>query len=277
MEERFDMNLYTICLHDTSVFVNPKFCTFCPFVPASVQILARKATPLLSFLLFSVVSHPLSLKPQQQIEEEKEKSCTRCSREFEAMEKALTKVNSLKVGSLWISKKAKEEFSNITEDINVSDACDFGVMWVDWRTISNTVEEKARWVFNKLKGKPLKSLPDLLREYNLPPGLFPQNITCYEFDESKAKLIVYLSSACEVSFKDSSVIRYAPRVKTTLARGKLTGIEGMKTKVLVWVKVTSVAVESYKSDKVWFTAGVKKSRPKIAYDVPQAAIRVEEF
>jgi hypothetical protein len=38
------------------------------------------------------------------------------------MEKALTKVNSLKVGSLWISKKAKEEFSNITEDINVSDA-----------------------------------------------------------------------------------------------------------------------------------------------------------
>jgi hypothetical protein len=41
------------------------------------------------------------------------------------MEKALTKVNSLKVGSLWISKKAKEEFSNITEDINVSDACTY--------------------------------------------------------------------------------------------------------------------------------------------------------
>jgi hypothetical protein len=28
---------------------------------------------------------------------------------------------------------------------------------------------------------------------------------------------------------------------------------------------------------VWFTAGVKKSRPRIAYDVPQTAIRVEEF
>lgn len=36
------------------------------------------------------------------------------------MEKALTKVGSLKVGGLWISKKAKEEFSNITEDLNVS-------------------------------------------------------------------------------------------------------------------------------------------------------------
>lgn len=36
------------------------------------------------------------------------------------MEKALTKVGSLKVGSLWISKKAKEEFANITDDFQVS-------------------------------------------------------------------------------------------------------------------------------------------------------------
>lgn len=35
------------------------------------------------------------------------------------MEKALTKVSSLKVGGSWISKKAKEELSNITQDINV--------------------------------------------------------------------------------------------------------------------------------------------------------------
>lgn len=126
-------------------------------------------------------------------------------------------------------------------------------------------------------GKPPKSLPDLLREYNLPPGLFPQNITCYEFDETKARLIVYLPSTCEVSFKDSSVIRYANRVKAILLRGKLTGIEGMKTKVLVWVKVTCVAVESSKSDKVWFTAGVKKSRPKDAYLAARDGVRVEEF
>lgn len=128
-----------------------------------------------------------------------------------------------------------------------------------------------------LIGKPVKGLPDLLREYNLPAGLFPHNITCYEFDETKAKLVVYLPSACEVTFKDSSVIRYATRVKAILLRGKLTGIEGMKTKVLVWVKVTNVAVEGYKSDKISFTAGVKKSRAKDAYDVPRDAIRVEEF
>lgn len=180
------------------------------------------------------------------------------------MEKALTKVGSIKAaaGSLWIAKKAKEELKDISQDLSA---------------VSNVVEEKAKWIFNKLKGKPTKSLPELLREYNLPGGLFPQNITCYEFDETKAKLIVYLPNPCEVSFKDSSVLRYAMRVKAILLRGKLMGIEGIKTKVLVWVKVTSVAVEGYKSDKVWFTAGVKKSRPKVAYDTPHDARRVEEF
>ncbi|KAH9774091.1 hypothetical protein KPL71_013522 [Citrus sinensis] len=196
------------------------------------------------------------------------------------MEKALTKVSSLKVGGSWISKKAKEELSNITQDINLR--CLTAVYtaqnsskYVVYRfvkfltTISSTVEEKAKWIFNKLKGasakfylnlyayvctfpitgKPTKSLPELLREYNLPAGLFPQNIICYEFDETKAKLTVYLPSVCEVIFKDSSVIRYATRVKAILMRGKLSGIEGMKTKVLVWVKVTCVSIESYKSDK----------------------------
>ncbi|CAN4122118.1 unnamed protein product [Withania somnifera] len=139
------------------------------------------------------------------------------------MEKALTKVGSVKVGSFWLTKKAKAEFNNISQDIN---------------SISNTVEEKAKWIFNKLKGTPMKSLTDLLREHNLPPGLFPQNITSYELDESKTKLTVYLPSPCEITFKDGSVIR---------------------------------------SEKVWFTAGVKKSRPREAYDVPRDAVRVKEF
>ncbi|KAJ0982047.1 hypothetical protein J5N97_010302 [Dioscorea zingiberensis] len=174
-----------------------------------------------------------------------------------AMEKALTKV-----GSFWISKKAKEEIYSIGEDLS---------------RFSNTVEEKAKWVFEKLKGKPQKALPDLLREYNLPAGLFPRNIICYEFDETKGKLIVHLPSNCEVSFKDSSVLRYAPRVKAILSRGKLSGVDGMKTKFLVWVKVTNISVESYKSDKVCFTAGVKKLRPKDAYVTPHDSIKIDEF
>ncbi|XP_030521831.1 uncharacterized protein At5g01610-like [Rhodamnia argentea] len=173
------------------------------------------------------------------------------------MEKAMTKA-----GSFWISKKAKQEISNIAGDLS---------------SISGAVEEKAKWVVNKLKGKPPKALPDLLREHNLPPGLFPRNITCYELDASRSKLVVHLPSACEASFKDRSAVRYANRVKGTLSRGKLARIEGMKTKVLVWVKVTGVAVEGHNSDKVWFMAGVKKSRPRDAYETVRDAIQVDEF
>lgn len=126
-------------------------------------------------------------------------------------------------------------------------------------------------------GKTQKELPDLLRDYNLPAGIFPSNIISYEFDESTSKLIVHMSSPCEASFKDSSVLRYSNRVKATLSRGKLSGIEGLKTKVIVWVKITSIYVESYKSDKLWFTSGVKKCRPKDAYDFPKDAIKVDEF
>ena len=94
----------------------------------------------------------------------------------------------------------------------------------------------------------------------------------------KGKLVVHLPSTCEVGFKDSSILKYATRVKCVLSRGKLSGIEGMKTKVLVWVRVTQVAVESYKSDKVCFTAsGVKKLRPKDAYEMPRDSVKVDEF
>ncbi|OWM90394.1 hypothetical protein CDL15_Pgr014696 [Punica granatum] len=118
------------------------------------------------------------------------------------------------------------------------------LMWCDnvdlIMCLSSTVEEKAKWLINKLKGKPSQALTDLLRDHHLPPGLFPQSITCYEFEGTKGKLIVYLPSSCEVRFENSSVVRYANRVKAILSRGKLTAIEGMKTKVLVWVKVTGI-------------------------------------
>ncbi|XP_028787536.1 uncharacterized protein At5g01610-like, partial [Neltuma alba] len=145
-------------------------------------------------------------------------------------------------------------------------------------SLSNSVEDKAKCLLNKLKGKSKKEIGDILRENNIPGGVFPSNIKCYEYEESKGKLTVHLPYPCEVCFKDSSLLRYSTRVKATLSRGKLTVLEGMKTKRLVWVKVSSVSVESYKSDKVCFTAsGVKISRPRDAYDLPRPAIQVHDF
>eukprot|EP01018_Ginkgo_biloba_P037106 Gb_14213 [translate_table: standard] len=173
------------------------------------------------------------------------------------MDKALTKVSTF-----WISKRAKKEISSIGDEIT---------------SFSNTVEGGAKWIFNKLKGKMQKPLPDLLQDYELPAGLFPKNATNYEFDEVRAKLTVYIPSICEVGFKDSSVVRYATRVTGFLLRGKLTGIEGMKTKVVIWVKVTTISVDGPRSSKVHFTAGVKKSRSKDAYEVLREGVTVDEF
>ncbi|XP_073525366.1 uncharacterized protein [Phyllobates terribilis] len=178
------------------------------------------------------------------------------------MEKALTTMSSIKVGSLWISKKAQQEIAHLPADLS---------------SITSTVEKKAKWVFSKLKGKTQKELAEFLRDYNLPAGIFPSNIIGYEFDESTSKLVVHMSSPCESSFKDSSVLRYSNRVKATVSRGKLSGIEGMKTKVIVWVKITSISLETYKSDKLWFTAGVNKCRAKDVYDFPKLATKVDEF
>lgn len=36
------------------------------------------------------------------------------------MEKALVKVGSIKAGGFWLTKKAKEEINNITDDLSVS-------------------------------------------------------------------------------------------------------------------------------------------------------------
>ncbi|KAH9310326.1 hypothetical protein KI387_044731, partial [Taxus chinensis] len=144
-------------------------------------------------------------------------------------------------------------------------------------SFSNSVEGATKWIINKMKGKMQKPLPDLLQEHDLPKGLFPQDATNYEFDEETGKLTVFIPSLCEVGYKDSSVLRFATTVTGFLEKGKLTDIEGMKTKVVIWVKVTSVSVEGPRSSKIYFTAGVKKSRPRDAYDFSRAGISVENF
>ncbi|MCO5600262.1 hypothetical protein L7F22_054372 [Adiantum nelumboides] len=143
-------------------------------------------------------------------------------------------------------------------------------------SLSNSVEEGAKRLFNRLRGKMQKPLVELLQSYGLPKGLFPRNATHYEFEEDTGKLTVFMPTICEVGFKDSSVVRYAVIVTGTLSQGKLLNIEGLKTKVLVWAKVTSVAVDSTAS-KISFTVGVKKTRPFDAYDVLRDGIEVEVF
>ncbi|XP_024532115.1 uncharacterized protein At5g01610 [Selaginella moellendorffii] len=121
-------------------------------------------------------------------------------------------------------------------------------------------------------------LPDLLHSYNLPRGIFPKNATHYEFDEATGKLTVMLPWICECCFRDSSILRYAATVTATLQHGKLVDVEGIKTKVLIWVKVAAISVPTdHPGDKVYFSVGMKKSRPREVYEVLKDALEVEEF
>ncbi|XP_042510388.1 uncharacterized protein At5g01610-like [Macadamia integrifolia] len=164
-----------------------------------------------------------------------------------------------KVGSYWFSKRANKEIDSVGDDLN---------------SLSSSIEGGAKWLVNKIKGKMQKPLPDLLREYDMAIGIFPRDATNYEFNEDTGKLTVYVPSVCEVGYKDSSVLRFTTTVTGYLEKGKLVDVEGMKTKVMIWVKVTTVSTEG---SKINFTAGMKKSRSREAYEVLRDGVIVDKF
>jgi len=125
-----------------------------------------------------------------------------------------------------------------------------------------------------LIGKMQKPLPELLKEFGLPVGIFPQDATNYEFNEETGKLTVFIPETCEVGYRDSSVLRFSTTVTGYLEKGKLAEVEGMKTKVMIWVKVTCISADS---SKVYFTAGIKKSRSRDAYEVIRPGVGVDKF
>ncbi|XP_019464529.1 PREDICTED: uncharacterized protein At5g01610-like [Lupinus angustifolius] len=164
-----------------------------------------------------------------------------------------------KVGSYWFNQKASKELGSVGDDIN---------------SLSSSIEGGTKWLVNKVKGKMQKALPELLKEYDLPIGIFPRDATNYEFNEETGKLVVYIPQVCEVGYKDSSVLRFFTTVSGYMEKGKLADIEGMKTKVLIWVKVATIASEG---SKLYVTAGMKKTRSREAYEVTRDGICVDKF
>lgn len=164
-----------------------------------------------------------------------------------------------KVGSYWLGQKANKEFNSVGSDIN---------------SLGSSIGDSTKWMVNKLRGKMQKPLPELLKEYDIAVGIFPKDATHYEFDEKTGKLIVYVPQICEVGYKDSSVLRFSNTVTGYLEKGKLADIEGLKTKVMIWVKVTAITSEG---SKLHFTAGVKKTRSREAYEVLRDGVGVDKF
>ncbi|GLT66138.1 hypothetical protein SLA2020_385240 [Shorea laevis] len=164
-----------------------------------------------------------------------------------------------KVGSYWLGQKANKEINSVGDDIN---------------SLQDSIEGGAKWLVNKIKGKMQKPLPELLKEYGLPIGIFPRDATNYEFNEETRKLTVFIPSICEVGYKDSSVFRFFTTVTGYLEKGKLADIEGVKTKVVIWVKVTSISADG---SKLQVTAGMKKARSREAYEVLRDGVSIDKF
>jgi len=123
-------------------------------------------------------------------------------------------------------------------------------------------------------GKMQKPLPELLKEYDMAAGIFPRDATNYEFNEETGKLTVFIPAVCEVGYKDSSVLRFFTTVTGYLEKGKLVDVEGIKTKVMIWVKVTCISSDG---SKLHFTAGMKKTRSREAYEVLRDGVSVDKF
>lgn len=119
-----------------------------------------------------------------------------------------------------------------------------------------------------------KPLTEFLKEYDLAIGIFPRDATNYEFNEETKKLTVYIPSVCEVSYRDQSVLRFSTTVTGCLEKGKLSDIDGIKTKVIVWIKVSCISSEE---SKLYFTTGMRISRSRDAYEFIRDGIIVDKF
>ncbi|KAL5720921.1 hypothetical protein ACHQM5_013545 [Ranunculus cassubicifolius] len=164
-----------------------------------------------------------------------------------------------KVGSYWLGKRANKEISSVGDDFT---------------SLSTSISGGSKWLVAKLKGKMQKPLAELLQEHDLPVGIFPSDATNYEFNEETRKLTVFIPTICEVGYRDSSVLRFDTTVTGFLEKGKLADVEGIKTKVMIWVKVTAISTDR---SKVHFTAGMKKSRKREVYNILRGGFTVDKF
>ncbi|CAO2152484.1 unnamed protein product [Urochloa humidicola] len=86
---------------------------------------------------------------------------------------------------------------------------------------------------------PTPTAYDMLEKYNLTPGILPQGVTGYIL-RPDGSFEVYLPGDC--AFRAGSMqVRYSSRITGTIRPASITGVQGVKVKVLfAWVAVTEV-------------------------------------
>ncbi|CAN4115870.1 unnamed protein product [Withania somnifera] len=120
-----------------------------------------------------------------------------------------------------------------------------------------------------------KPLPELLKEYDIPVGIFPRYATNYELDQETKKLTVHIGERCQITYRDASIVRFNSTVTGHLEKRKLAEIEGMKTKVTFHFITVSVIL--CEQTDIHFTAGLWRTRSRAAYEVVRDGIGIDKF
>ncbi|XP_057464479.1 uncharacterized protein At5g01610-like [Actinidia eriantha] len=95
---------------------------------------------------------------------------------------------------------------------------------------------------------------EIVSSYDFPIGILPKGVTGYELDESTGKFSAYLNGPCSFSLEGSYQLSYKSTIGGFISRGKLTGLEGVKVKLLfVWVDIVEV---SRSGEDLKFSVGI---------------------
>ncbi|XP_054778959.1 uncharacterized protein LOC129286893 [Prosopis cineraria] len=98
------------------------------------------------------------------------------------------------------------------------------------------------------------SMHDLLRNYGLPSGLFPESVKSYKFDET-GRLEVHLDRPCMAKFENR--VFFESVVRANLSFGQLKGLEGLSQEELfLWLPVKDIIVNDPSSGLILFDIGL---------------------
>ncbi|KAI9080252.1 hypothetical protein K1719_037646 [Acacia pycnantha] len=95
---------------------------------------------------------------------------------------------------------------------------------------------------------------DMLEHYHFPKGLLPEGVIDYELNQSTGKFRARLNGPCGFPLEGSYQLNYKSTISGYISRDKLTRLEGVKVKVLLfWFDI--VELVRY-GDDIEFSVGI---------------------
>ncbi|XP_009603912.1 uncharacterized protein [Nicotiana tomentosiformis] len=101
--------------------------------------------------------------------------------------------------------------------------------------------------------EPNPTIYDILPEYGLPRGIFPDTVESFNLDKD-GNFEVFLKTPCYVEFE--YLVYYAEKISGKLGIGSMTELKGIELKrFFFWFNVNEIRVDLPPSDSVYFQIG----------------------